>query len=172
MAQPYLGQIIAVGFNFVPDGWALCDGSLLSTNHVLFAVLGTTYGGDGQNTFALPDLRGRLVVSQTGKPDYPVGQAGGSEGVSLLPTQIGAHSHALMASSPVGTIDVPNSDKALAQGAQTAVNMYVTGVSPNVALSPAALTSSGGAGAPHENRQPYLVLNYIICLDGAYPLKP
>jgi microcystin-dependent protein len=173
MAEPYMGQIIAIGFNFVPDGWALCDGSLLSIGkyEALFQVLGTTYGGDGSSTFALPDLRGRLVVSQTGQPDYPVGQAGGSESVALGATQIGAHKHKLMASSPPGTIDTPNSDKGLAQNAQAAVNMYVTGVTPDVGLSPAAIGGSGGA-APHENRQPYRVLNYIICLNGVFPARP
>lgn len=172
MAQPFVGQIIAVGFNFAPDGWLLCNGQLLpiSQYDVLFNLIGTTYGGDGQSTFAVPNLCGRVAVNQGQGPNlssYVLGQAAGSESVTLNAGQIGGHSHALMASSLAGTTTTPGTTTALAQNAQPAVEMYDT-VAPNTSLAATSITPAGG-NQPHENRQPYLAINYIIAWAGVFP---
>jgi microcystin-dependent protein len=172
MGQPYIGQIIAVGFNFAPVGWVSCDGSLLpiSEYSALFNLIGTTYGGDGQNTFAVPDLRGRspLAAGQgQGLPVFVQGQIGGSESVSLTASQVGSHSHNLMASAQTGTVANPATNLALAQNAQPAVFVY--GPPPSTTpLAGAAIAPSTG-GQPHENRQPFLTINYIMSLFGVFP---
>ncbi len=172
MAQPFVGQIIAVGFNFAPNGWFLCDGSTvpISQYDVLYNLIGTTYGGDGVSTFALPDLRGRVAVNQGQGPslsNYLLGQRSGSENVTLTVGQIGSHSHALMASATTGTSITPGSTMALAPNDQTLVKMYGT-VAPNTSLAGSSITPVGG-GQPHENRQPFQVINYIIAWAGIYP---
>lgn len=172
MADPYIGQIIAVGFNFVPLHWLRCDGSLvpISEYEALFALIGTTYGGDGQSTFAVPNLSGRAAVGVGRGPrtsDYILGQTVGSETVTLQQNQIGAHTHPLLASSQMGTTNTPGPGVALAENAQPAAFLYAP-LAPNVTLSPAAITNAGGT-APHENRQPYQVINYIICANGIFP---
>jgi len=175
MAQPFVGQIIAVGFNFAPNGWFLCDGSLRPIDQytVLYQLLGTTYGGDGVNTFALPDLRGRLAIHQgqaPGRPAYVQGAVIGSESTTLLANQIGAHSHVLLAATQVGTSNTPGPGLALAQNAQSAMDMYGT-IAPDVALLPASISPPASSGQPHENRQPYQVINYIIAWAGVYPTQ-
>lgn len=172
MSQPYVGQIIAVGFDFAPQGWLLCDGALLSIAqyNVLFAVLGTTYGGDGQNTFAVPDLRGRasLNVGQgPGLPPYVLGQAGGAEKLALTAAQIAAHNHPLQVSAQTASAVAPGPSVVLGQNGQPAVNVYAPPPA-TTALAGAAISFSQG-GQPHENRQPFLTLNYIIAADGLYP---
>jgi len=172
MAQPFVGQIIAVGFNFAPDGWLLCNGQLLpiSQYDVLFNLIGTTYGGDGQSTFAVPNLCGRVALSQGQGPNlanYALGQTAGSESVTLSAGQTGGHSHALMAPALAGTTTTPGTTTALAQNAQPAVDMYGT-AAPNTSLAVASITPAGG-NQPHENRQPYLTVNYIIAWAGVYP---
>jgi microcystin-dependent protein len=168
----FVGQIIAVGFNFAPTGWVLCDGRLLpiSEYDVLFTLLGTTFGGDGQNTFAVPDLRGRSPLGQGSGPGLPpafVGQVAGSEQVTLTGPQIAAHSHPLMASSGTGTVSKPSSATVLANQSNALVSMY--GQAPgNATLAPPAIGSAGG-NQPHENRQPYKTVNYIISTVGIYP---
>jgi microcystin-dependent protein len=172
MAQPFVGQIISVAFNFTPEGWFLCDGSLvpIASYTTLYQLLGTTYGGDGVNTFALPDLRGRAPLNEgqgTGLPAYVIGQPVGSETVTLQNNQIGAHTHQFSATTQQGTSKTPGPTLALAQNAQPAVEMYGT-VAPNTSLSPQAI-SAVGSSQPHENRQPYLAINYIIAWAGVYP---
>ncbi len=172
MSQPFVGQIIAVGFNFAPDGWFPCDGRLLpiSQYDVLFALIGTTYGGDGQTNFALPNLCGRVAVSQGNGPGlspYVMGQQGGAETVTLVAGQNGGHAHPLMASSRTGSTNVPGTGAALAQGGQPLVDVY-NPAQPNTALASASVGVAGG-GQPHENRQPYLGLNYIIAWSGLFP---
>jgi microcystin-dependent protein len=172
MSQPFIGQIIAVGFNFAPVGWALCNGQLLpiSEYSALFNLIGTTYGGNGQTTFALPNLQGQGVINQgqgSGLSAYVIGQQGGSEQISLTGSQVGSHSHALMASSQTGSTITPGTTVALAQNAQPAVNAYST-AAPNTSLAPSSIGLTGG-GQPHENRQPFLTINYIIALFGIYP---
>jgi microcystin-dependent protein len=172
MAQPYVGQIISVGFNFAPVGWHLCDGSLLpiSQYDVLFNLIGTTYGGDGTTTFAVPDLRGRapLCMGQgSGLPNFTEGQTGGSESVTLTAAEVGAHSHNLVASTKNGSATNPAPSFALGQTPVQAVPVY--GAPPsNTPLAAASIGNSPG-GVPHENRQPFLALNYIISLFGVYP---
>lgn len=172
MAEPFIGQIIAVGFNFVPLNWLACDGQQLpiAQYEALFALIGTTYGGNGQTTFAVPDLRGRipLCIGQgPGRSVFPIGQIAGTENVTLTATQIGAHSHPLHASAQPGTSATPAPTQALAVNAQTAANLY--GPAPgNVTLAGNAIAASGSS-MPHENRQPFQVINYIICYNGVFP---
>jgi microcystin-dependent protein len=168
----YLGQIVAVAFDWVPKGWMACDGSLLQAadHQDLFTLISCTYGGDFPNTFRLPDLRGRVAVCQGegfGQPSYPLGETGGVEGVVLTSNQLGAHSHALMASASTGTVSSPN-QMTLAVNPQTAVRMYGTGT-PDVTLAGNAIQFSSNTAKPHENRQPFAVINYIICVSGPYP---
>lgn len=172
MAQPYIGQIIAVGFNFAPVGWMLCQGQTLSIadNSVLFTLIGTTYGGDGVNTFALPNLCGRVPINQgqgQGLSPYVIGQLAGTENVTLTTNQLGSHTHSLMASSQPGSSNTPGNTVALAQNGQTAVNMY-SADAPNTTLSSGSISAVGNSN-PHENRQPFLAINYIIAVEGIFP---
>jgi microcystin-dependent protein len=169
--NPFLGEIIAVPFNFVPRGWLPCDGRLmpLSQNTALFSLLGTMYGGNGQSTFALPDLRGRVIVGPgqgQGLSNYDIGQTGGEAGVALLAEQMPAHQHtlALTYSPALGTTDSPDNAYLASNGSGE----------PQYEPSSNGFTYSGPAGvaAAHENRQPYLVLNYIIAVQGVYPPRP
>jgi len=173
MAQPFVGQIISVGFNFAPVGWFMCDGSLkpISEFTVLYQLLGTTYGGDGVSTFAVPDLRGRAPMhagQAPGRPAYIQGQMLGDETITLLSGQVASHSHTLLASTQVGTANTPGPSLALAQNAQAAFEMYGT-IAPDTALLPASISPPPSSGQPHENRQPYQVINYIIAWSGVFP---
>ena len=175
MAEAYLGQIIGVGFKFAPVGWAVCDGSLLSIsgNEGLFSLLGTRYGGDGITTFAIPDLRGRIPIHQgqgVGLSNYDLGQKGGGETQGLLEMNIGSHTHTLMAAAPPAEPTVspdPGPTRALTTNQNAKVNLYGEGAA-DVVFGLGALWSAG-YGQPHENRQPFQVINYIICLAGLYP---
>ncbi len=172
MSQPFVGQIIAGGFNFAPVGWLPCDGRVLAISEcdVLFHLLGTTYGGDGQTNFALPNLCGRVAVNQgagAGLSPYALGQMGGAEAVVLAAAQNGAHTHALKASSQTGATNVPGPQVALAQSGQPLVDVYGTS-QPNTTLAGTSVGPAGG-GQPHENRQPFLTLNYIIAWAGIFP---
>ncbi len=171
MAQPFVGQVIAVGFNFAPVGWHICDGSLLQISQydVLFNLIGTTYGGNGQTTFALPDLRGRAVVGMgqgSGLSPYTLGQQGGVESVTLASAQVGSHSHALAAAA-TATTAAPGPSVVL--GTTAAADPIYATSGTSAALSSAAVSSSAGGGLPHENRQPSLAITYIISLFGIYP---
>ena len=166
----YLGQVMAVAFGYAPRGWALCNGQLLpiTQNPALFSLIGTMYGGDGTSTFALPDLRGRAVIGTVGLP----GDRGGSETVTLSAPQMPTHSHSFAASggqAPGGRGQTP---------LPAAGNQY--GMPANGATiygAPADLVGLvsdvqyAGGSAPHDNMQPYLVLNFIIALDGIYPSR-
>lgn len=172
MAQPYVGEIRLFAGNFAPLGWLKCDGSILpiSEYEVLFQLIGTTYGGNGQETFALPDLRGRIPIHQgtdTGIP-YVIGQTGGAESVTLTAQQYPAHSHALRAS------DAAASGAAGPTGvlAASTATMYGTAVVPSVPMASNAISTTAGAGngfQPHENMAPFLTLNYIISMFGIFP---
>lgn len=165
MAQPYVGEIRMFAGNFAPAGWEFCDGRLLpiSENEVLFQLIGTTYGGDGQSTFALPDLRGRLPIHQGN--GFVLAETGGAEEVTLTVQQIPAHSHAFLANSGAGSSSTPaNNVLAAAAG-----NLYFpppTG--SQVAMSPQVIGAAGG-NQPHNNMQPYLCVSFIISLFGIYP---
>jgi microcystin-dependent protein len=167
MGTPYVGEIRMFGGNFAPAGWMFCEGQLLSIaeNDVLFALIGTTYGGDGENTFALPDLRGRIPINQgmTSSGTYTVGQGAGAEEVSLNVNQIPAHTHDLMGSTSTAT----SPDPANALPAQASRRIYgsPTGLSE---MASSAIQSAGGNQA-HSNMQPYLCVSFIISLFGIFP---
>lgn len=160
----FLGEIRMFGGNFAPVGWALCNGQVLSIaeNDALYALLGTTYGGDGQTTFALPDLRGRLPLHQGS--GYPAGSKGGAEQVTLTSQTTPSHTHQLFAAvtgtmnSPANAFPAPNPDTSILQ----------FGVDLPVPY-PAALVTPQGGGQPHENRQPFLCVNFIIAVEGIFP---
>jgi microcystin-dependent protein len=168
MATPYLGEIRPFAGNFAIDGWALCDGSLLSisNNDALFNLIGTTYGGDGQTTFALPDLRGRFPVHQGngGASTYVMGQTGGSETVTLNTQQIPGHTHAAVANPAAGTQPGP-SGNVLATSNGTAL---YSPRPPATAMAAAAIAPTGGS-QPHQNMQPFLTITFIIALQGIFP---
>lgn len=170
--EPFVGQVIAVGFNFVPVGWFACNGQLLpiSEYQVLYTLIGTTYGGDGQTTFAVPNLCGRSPLSQGTGPGLPpavIGQTGGSENITLTSAQMATHPHTLLAASASGTISEPTTSAALANQSNQAVAIY--GAAPgNVTLAPSAVGATGGS-QPHENRQPFNTVNYIISAFGIFP---
>jgi microcystin-dependent protein len=163
--DPFLGEIRLVPFTFAPRGWALCAGQLLpiNQNQALFALLGTTYGGNGQTTFALPDLRGRVVVGVgqgTAGSEYQLGSTGGQESVKLTVGQLAAHAHPVRANSDPSSTKNPV-DAVPARGGAYAATQ-------NAKMNTVMLGKSGG-GQAHENRQPYLSLNYIIALEGIFP---
>lgn len=169
MANPYVGEIRIFAGNFAPQGWALCQGQLLpvADTEALFNLIGTTYGGDGANTFALPDLRGRLPIHQGTGPGLStrsIGQTGGAEQVTLTEAQLPAHSHTVLASTTAGKA-APGPAAMLSAGA---IQIYGTGT-PNTPMSPQAVSTSPGGAQPHPNMPPFLGLNYIISLFGIFP---
>jgi microcystin-dependent protein len=164
MAQPYVGEIRMFGGNFAPAGWMLCEGQLLpiSENETLFNLIGTTYGGDGQSTFALPDLRGRLPMHQGN--GVILAQTGGVETVTLSVQQIPAHSHPFLASGVNGTLVSP-------AGNLPANSFNVTpyiNQPPDGNMNPGCISPVGGS-QPHDNLQPFLCVNFIISLFGIFP---
>jgi len=170
MANPFLGEIKLVPYNFAPRGWAFCAGQLvpISQYDALFSLLGTTYGGDGVTTFALPDLRGRAVVHQGSGPglsNYQQGQAAGLESVTLTIGQIPSHAHALGVGTALGTQTSPAGH--VPARAPMALGFAYDAESGGT-MRPGSLGSTGGA-TPHSNMQPSLVLNYVIALEGVYP---
>jgi microcystin-dependent protein len=168
-SSPYVGQIMMVGFNFPPQGWASCNGQLLAISEfdVLFNLIGTTYGGDGQTTFAVPDLRGRVPVGigqGASLSVYTIGEVIGAETVTLTLNQIPQHQHSYnpVASQNDLTTDRPDSSYPAVGG------YYAT--TANSAAPMAALTvASGGGSQPHNNLQPFLAINFIISLFGVFP---
>jgi microcystin-dependent protein len=165
MAQPYVGEIRMVGFNFAPAGWELCNGQLLpiSENETLFNLIGTTYGGDGQSTFAMPDLRGRVPIHPGN--GFVQAQIAGEETVTLTVQQIPAHSHTAVAVSGAGNQQTPGGNNWAS--ASTGAKLY-SDQAPAVALNPAVVGSSGG-NQPHDNLMPFQVVNFIISLYGIFP---
>ncbi|MCL4836880.1 MAG: tail fiber protein [Thermoanaerobaculia bacterium] len=164
MAQPYVGEIRMFAGNFAPAGWMFCEGQLLpiSENETLFQLIGTTYGGDGQSTFALPDLRGRLPLHQGN--GFILAETGGAEEITLTVQQIPAHSHPLLATTAGGTSATPVGNL-LAES--VAINPYLEDAA-NSSMNPAAISSVGGS-QPHTNFQPYLCVDFIISLFGIFP---
>lgn len=164
MAQPYVGEIRMFAGNFAPAGWMFCEGQLLpiAENETLFQLIGTTYGGDGQSTFALPDLRGRLPLHQGN--GFILAETGGAEEITLTTQQIPAHAHPLLATTAVGTAASPQGSLLAASGSS---NVYRLGPSA-VALSNQTVGPVGGS-QPHTNFQPYLCVDFIISLFGIFP---
>lgn len=166
MSEPFIGEIRMFGGNFAPLGWELCDGQLLSIAEfdALFNLIGTTYGGDGQSTFAVPDLRGRLPLHQGN--GFVLAETGGAEEVTLTVNQLPAHNHPLVASTSPASAVAP-SNQVLALAAAATITPYGTD-NPSTTLAPQAVTTVGGS-QPHTNLQPYLCVNFIISLFGEFP---
>lgn len=163
MAQPYVGEIRMFAGNFAPAGWMFCEGQLLpiSENETLFQLIGTTYGGDGESTFALPDLRGRIPIHQGN--GFILAETGGAEEITLTVNQIPAHSHPVLVSDDVPTLTNPQNNLT----GQAATKIYRAGA-PTVFLAPGSVASTGGS-QPHTNFQPYLCVDFIISLFGIFP---
>lgn len=167
--EVFLGTIMLFGFNFTPRGWAICQGQLLSIaqNSALFSLLGTQYGGDGRTTFALPDLRGRVPLGfgqGPGLSDYPIGQLGGTEQVTLTSGQMPPHSHGVNAAASATSKAPMNNLPAVSTGGSA--------YGPTAAGTMAAgMVQSAGNGQPHANMQPYLVANWCIALEGIFPSR-
>lgn len=174
MADPFVAEIRIYPFNFAPRGWAFCNGQLLpiSQNTALFSLLGTTYGGNGQSTFALPDLQGCAPMHPGQGPGlslHDLGETGGSETVTLLESEIPAHAHTLQANSNTASLNAPGADRALARSSGGFA--YQQSPASPVNLSPQTLTPAGG-NLPHNNLMPYLTLNFCIALQGVFPPRP
>lgn len=170
MADPFVAEIRIVPFNFAPKGWAWCDGQLLplSQNTALFSLLGTTYGGNGTSTFALPNLQGRAPLMPGQGPGlslYDLGQTGGAETVSLLESEMPSHSHALRGGDPVGA---PVAAPEGASLGSSPARSYISGVTASESMSLETVSQTGGS-QPHNNMPPYLTAYFIIALQGVFP---
>src|SRR5215210_6130067 len=172
MADPFVAEIRIFPFNFAPKGWAWCDGQLmpLSQNTALFSLLGTTYGGDGKSTFALPDLQGRAPMHPGQGPGlslHDLGETGGSETVTLLESEIPAHSHTMKATVEDGTQGTLTPGITLASS--VGGKLYQTTTNSNLKpMNPSAIAPAGG-DQPHNNMQPYLTFYFCIALQGVFP---
>ena len=177
MSEPFVGEIRAFGFNFAPVGWAFCNGQLLpiAQNDVLFAIIGTTYGGDGQTTFALPNLQGQTPMHWGTSPGFntTLGQVQGSSMVTLTVNQMPPHAHSVTAAQSEGTgesVAIPGTTSYLGQSAGHNL-AYVTAPSTfDATFSSQAISQTGGS-LPHDNMQPYLALNFCIALVGIFPSR-
>jgi len=178
--DPFIGQILLFGGNFAPRGWAFCEGQLLpiSSNEALFSILGTTYGGDGRTTFALPDLRGRVAIGSRQGPglsNYYLGAKGGVENVTLTTSQIPSHTHtAVIKTSPDTTttdVSVNNFFAHEAKKGADALPIYSSDAPTDNMNAAAINVGNVGGNQSHENRQPFLAVNYIIALQGFYPSR-
>jgi microcystin-dependent protein len=175
MADPFVAEIRIFPFNFAPKGWAFCDGQLLpiSQNTALFSLLGTTYGGDGKSTFALPDLQGSAPLQPgqgKGLSLYDLGQTGGTQFVTLLASEIPIHTHNMMASVENGTQGTLTPGITLASS--VAGSIYQSNTSTNLVTMAAQALSPAGGSQPHNNLMPYLTLNFCIAMQGVYPARP
>jgi len=173
MSQPFIGEIRMFGGNFAPAGWAFCDGQLIpiSENDTLFNVIGTTYGGDGQSTFALPDLQGRIPVHQGTNPStgstFTIGEKAGTETVTLTTQQMPAHNHAALSNVNNGTQSTPLNNFWAGAGVQ----LYVDPGNAIPANMNANIVGLDGGSQPHENMAPFLVVSFIISLFGIFPTQ-
>ena len=172
MAQPYVGEIRIFAGNFAPMGWMFCEGQVMpiAENETLFQLIGTTYGGDGQETFALPDLRGRSPIhwgTSTTGTSYQLAESGGVETVRLTTQQLPNHTHPVQTTAAGQTMSPQGAIPATVASSQAGANAYAT-TTPNVALSPQSISGAGG-NQPHTNFHPYLCLNHIISLFGIFP---
>ena len=175
MSEPFIGEIRMVGFNFAPKHWALCNGQLLaiSANTALFSLLGTTYGGDGRVTFALPDLRGRVPIHAAAGPGLTpriLGEESGLESVTLLQPEMPSHNHSLVANSQAGGAVSPTNGFIAVSVDSTGTENGAFAGNPNTALNPQSIGVAGST-QPHPNMQPYLCVNFIIALYGIFPSR-
>jgi microcystin-dependent protein len=174
----FIGEIRAFPFSFAPKNWALCNGQMLaiSSNTALFSIIGTYYGGDGKVTFGLPNLQGCVIVGPGQAPGlrlWDLGEMQGADSVALQATEMPMHSHPAIGMNNTGTLPAPDNTCYLSRdtrGGSGNIQYMQTGGSPAAAMAPTALLPSGGT-VPHENRQPFLVLNYCIALQGEYPAR-
>jgi microcystin-dependent protein len=167
MSNPYIGEIRMFGGNFAPAGWAFCEGQLMpiSENDALFNLIGTTYGGDGQTTFGLPNLQGRLPLHQGS--GFVIGEMGGVESVTLTTNQMPTHNHTMLGSNDQGSSNAPGN--AVLGSTPTAAQAFPYGTdAPHGSIDPSSIQPQGG-NQPHDNFQPYLCVNFIISLFGIYP---
>jgi len=187
MTNPFIGQITLFAGNFAPRAFAFCEGQLLaiSSNTALFSILGTTYGGDGRTTFALPDLRGRVSVSSgrgPGLSTYKLGQRSGIEEVTLNLLQLPSHGHLassvshLNGQSAPGDDDTISNGTTISSGTNTSTEIFSSSGTVNTLMNASSVLSSTttdftGGSQPHENRRPFLALNYIIAMQGTYPSR-
>jgi len=176
--DPFVGEIRLAGFNFAPLGWALCQGQLMpiSQNTALFSLLGTFYGGDGRSTFALPNLQGSIPVGMgqgAGLSAYFLGQVGGESAVTLATQQMPVHSHTLPVSGAAGRVSSPSPSSFLGATGRGTKGIYASATqqtSSSATMASSAVGSTGG-GQPHNNMGPYLVVNYMIALQGVFPAR-
>jgi microcystin-dependent protein len=167
MAQPYVGELRMFAGNFAPAGWMFCEGQLLpiSENETLFQLIGTTYGGDGQSTFALPDLRGRIPIHQGN--GFTLAETRGAENITLTAQQIPTHSHPLLATNNLASTPAPGNSVTLALEPAATITPYGLD-NPSTSMSPQMIGSTGGS-QPHTNFQSYLCVDFIISLFGIFP---
>jgi len=165
----YTGEICMFAGNFAPAGWAFCNGLLLSTSeyNALFSLIGTTYGGDGYSTFAVPDLRGRAPMHVG--PSYLLASKGGVETVVLSTSNLPSHNHSLNAVSDIGNSTSPQ-NSVIAYNNEGSLNLSTA--TPNTVMKTGVVSTYNGGGQYHNNVQPYIAINYIICLEGEYPVQP
>lgn len=171
MSNPFIGQVIMFGGNFAPINWAFCDGSLqsIAQNTALFSLLGTTYGGNGQTTFALPDLRGRVPIGMgqgPGLSPYTIGETGGVENVTLTTNQLPAHTHTAACTTDIGDTTNPAGNF---WAAQPALGSYTA--PPGGSAMDSGSVNTAGSSQPHNNIIPYQSINYVIALFGVFPSR-
>lgn len=171
MSDQFVAEIRIVGFNFPPTGWAFCDGQILpiSQNNALFSLLGTMYGGDGKSTFALPNLQGSAPLQAgqgPGLSDRWVGETGGTTSVTLILSELPAHTHLMLASNEPADENDPHN------GVYANTSEWGDAYGSTVSASGASMLAPAGGSLPHNNMQPYLTLNYIIALQGIFPPRP
>ncbi len=173
MSEPFIAEVRIFAGNFAPRGWAFCNGQLLpiAQNTALFSLIGTTYGGDGRTTTALPNLQGRAPMHPgrgPGLSDYRLGQKGGSETVTLTEAQLASHPHTAQATMNAATSNDPNAKLVASSAGRVVTPVFGTGAL--VQMNTSSLSNTGGGG-PHNNMQPFLTMNFIIALVGLYPSR-